>query len=138
MHLGGFELKARAAPAVLFCHPDPRSSRMATKILTRLGLSLFLVAPALLAMIASSSAGQGSGVVVTYHLNGSVAGRGACIRTNPALPGNGWACVWDINHLYREINAVLSAAYVAGKTCIFAWSNTDSDGNAIIDVAECD
>ena len=81
---------------------------MANKLLARFALCLSFTAAALVSMYGSSFAAQGSGIVVTYHLNVTIAGRGACIRTNPALPGNGWACVYDTEQLYDELNALLS------------------------------
>jgi hypothetical protein len=111
---------------------------MANKFLARFTLCVSFTAAALVAMSGSSFAAQGSGTVVTYHLNVDVAGRGACIRTNPPLPGNGWACVWDTEQLYNELNALLNAAYVNGKTCTIVTSGTDPYGTGIIGIAECD
>jgi hypothetical protein len=111
---------------------------MAKKFLAGFTLCLSFTAAGLVAMSGSSFAAQGSGAVVTYHLNVSVAGRGACIRTNPPLPGNGWACVYDTVQLYDELNALLSAAYINGKTCVIVTSGTDPFGNGIIGIAECD
>lgn len=111
---------------------------MVNKLLARFALCLAFIAAALVTMYGSSFAAQGSGTVVTYHLNVAVAGRGACIRTNPPLPGNGWACVYDTEQLYDELNALLNAAYINGKTCIIVTSGTDPFGNGIIAIAECD
>jgi hypothetical protein len=111
---------------------------LADKFLARFALCLSFTAAALLSMSGTSSAAQGSGTVVAYHLNVTIAGRGACIRTNPALPGNGWACVYDTEQLYNELNELLNAAYVAGKTCTIVTSGTDPYGNGVIEIAECD
>jgi hypothetical protein len=111
---------------------------MVNKLWTRFALCLSFTATAPVTMSGSSFAAQGSGTVVTYHLNVSIAGRGACIRTNPVLPGNGWACVYDTEQLYSELNALLSAAYINGKTCVIVTSGTDPFGNGIIQIAECD
>lgn len=111
---------------------------MANKLLARFALCLFYTAAGLVTMSEGSFAAQGSGTVVTYHLNVTIAGRGACIRTNPPLPGNGWACVYDTQQLYDELNALLNAAYINGKTCIIVTSGTDPFGNGIIQIAECD
>ena len=111
---------------------------MANKLVARFAFCLSFIAAALVTMYGNSFAAQGSGIVVAYHLNVTVAGRGACIRTNPALPGNGWACVYDTEQLYDELNVLLSAAYINGKTCIIVTSGTDPFGNGIIEIAECD
>jgi hypothetical protein len=111
---------------------------MANKFLARFTLCVSFTAAALVAMSGSSFAAQGSGTVVTYHLNVAVPGRGACIRTNPPLPGTGWACVYDTEQLYYELNALLNAAYVNGKTCTIITSGADPFGNGIIEIAECD
>jgi hypothetical protein len=111
---------------------------MADKFLARFALCLSFTAAASVAVCGTSFAAQGSGTVVSYHLNVAIAGRGACIRTNPPLPGNGWACVYDTEQLYNELNTLLNAAYVIGKTCTFVTSGTDPYGNGVIAIAECD
>jgi hypothetical protein len=111
---------------------------VANKFLARFALCISFTTAALAATSISSFAAQGSGTVVTYHLNVAIAGRGACIRTNPPLPGNGWACVYDTQQLYDELNALLSAAYINGKTCTIVTSGTDPFGNGVIGIAECD
>lgn len=110
---------------------------MAGRSLVKL-LAPWCIAGALLAPPAATSFADGTGRVVTYHLNATVAGRGSCVRTNPALSGNGWACVWYNNQLYRELNDLLRDAYINGKTCTIIDSSTDDFGNGIISLAECD
>ena len=111
---------------------------MASELVARFALFLSFTAAALVTTYGTSFAAQGSGTVVTYHLNVDIAGRGACIRTNPPLPGNGWACVYDTQQLYDELNALLNAAYINGKTCTIVTFGPDPYGNGIIEIAECD
>jgi hypothetical protein len=38
---------------------------------------------------------QATGKIIIYHLNGQIAGRGACFQMNPPLNAiGGWACVF--------------------------------------------
>src|SRR5690349_4299511 len=109
---------------------------MPDNMLGKLFISLSVAAAGLVPLAATSLA-VGTGKVVTYHLNPTVAGRGSCIRTSPALTGNGWACVWYNNQLYRELNDLLRDAYINGRTCTVTNSSLDDFGNGIIGLAEC-
>ena len=82
----------------------------------------------------SAFAGDGTGIINKYHLNGTASGRGACIQLSPALTGtpDGWACLWQSNLLYKEINATLLAAYIAHNICKIDWNSFDSNGMAVI------
>jgi hypothetical protein len=109
---------------------------MISKFALRFVLSI--AATAAMAPVTSTSfAAQGVGKITTYHLNGNVAGRGACVQTTPALPGT-WGCVWYSNQLYKELNELLREAYFSGKTCTIAWNEDDYFGLHLISVVECD
>ena len=59
-----------------------------------------------------------TGTISLYHLNSEEEDRGACIQMSPAIPeGNGWACLWQDNEIYKEINALLLTGYATGNTC---------------------
>jgi hypothetical protein len=84
-----------------------------------------------------------TGVIVVLHLNsepGLAPTRGVCVQMVPALPasGYGWACLRTANPLYKEITALLYAAYLSGKTCTL---NTSVDPSALllneIKIAQC-
>jgi hypothetical protein len=78
-----------------------------------------------------------SGVITLYHLNGGISGRDACVRMVPALPGTGWACVYNSNLLRSQIATLLRDGYEQGKQCHLFWANTAPEGHANISVAEC-
>ena len=86
---------------------------------------------------ATTFAATATGQVTKYHLNSGVAGRGACIQMNPAIPTGGWACLYLNNPLYKEINATLLSANMVGKNCSVSWSTTDPNGFAIVSWFEC-
>ena len=111
---------------------------MSCKFASRVVLSIALGIAAAVPVSGTSLAAGGTGKVINYHLNGAVAGRSVCVRTNPALPGTGWACVWYSDHLYQEYSALLLQAYIFGKTCTFDWATTDNFGHGLVDLIECD
>ena len=109
---------------------------MRRKVITRFATATAVVL-SMVSMSSASFAAQGTGRVINYHLNGEVPGRGACVRTNPTLPGTGWGCIWYNDHLYKEYEALLLQAYVYGKTCTIRWSSTDVNGHGLVDLIEC-
>ena len=111
---------------------------MSRNFLSRVVLAIAVASAAAVPMSGTSFAAQSTGKIITYHLNGNVAGRGVCVKTTPALPTGGWGCVWYSDHLYREYTDLLREAYLAGKTCVIAWNETDPNGFALISVVECD
>lgn len=59
-----------------------------------------------------------SGTITTIDQNAQfAAGRGVCIQMSPAIANGPWACLSTSNGLYREITALLYAAYLAVKQC---------------------
>ena len=91
---------------------------------------------AVLSLISASSfAGNATGKITEYHLNSSVPGRGACIQMNQAISTGGWACLYLNNPLYKELNAMLLSASIAGKTIQVNWTATDANGFAIFNWA---
>ena len=78
-----------------------------------------------------------TGTVTLFHLNGAVTDRGACVQMSPAIPGDGWACVWKSNSLYKEISNLLLTSYLTGKSCRVSWDGPGPDGLRLIVWAEC-
>ena len=77
-----------------------------------------------------------TGIITDYHLNSGVFGRGACIQMSPAVPTGGWACLYTNNALYKEINEMLLSAAIARKNISVTWTATDSQGLAIVQIAD--
>ena len=111
---------------------------MSSKFASRVVLSIALGIAAAVPMSGTSFAAGGTGKVINYHLNGNRYGRTVCVRTSPALPGTGWACVSYRDHLTKEYGELLLQAYIFGKTCTFNWDTTDVDGHGLVDLLECD
>jgi hypothetical protein len=111
---------------------------MSCKFVPRVVLSIALAIAAVVPMSGTSLAAGGTGKVINYHLNGNRYGRTVCVRTSPALPGTGWACVWYRDQLTKEYGELLLHAYINGKTCTFQWDTTDVDGHGLVDLIECD
>ena len=97
-----------------------------------------LFAGLLLAIGVTHAAGQATGKITTYHLNGDVPGRGVCIQLDPLIPTpQGWACLHQNNALYKEITALLLSGNATGKNCDIAWNTTGDGGFPIIAWASC-
>lgn len=93
---------------------------------------------AFLLTIGVAQAGQATGKITTYHLNGDVPGRGVCIQMEPLVPTpQGWACLHKDNALYRELTALLLSGNATGKNCDIAWNTTGAGGFPIIAWASC-
>jgi hypothetical protein len=102
----------------------------------RVELSAKVVLSSAMLLLFSQASFAATGTIKLYHLNSDVIGRGACIQMNPALPGSGWACVWE-GRLYKEFNDLFREAYFAGKTCTVTWSTLDMHGHGLVSVAQC-
>lgn len=86
----------------------------------------------------SAIAATNQGRITLYNIDSRIGGgRGACVRMTPALPTQGWACVYKSNPLYGEINQLLLQGYINQKTCAVAWNTVDREGLAIIFAALC-
>jgi len=70
----------------------------------------------------AAHADQNTGKITAYHLNGDITDRGFCIQMSPALPAT-WACLYKGNSLYKELTALLLAAYLSGRTCTVSWTS---------------
>ena len=87
-----------------------------------------------------------TGYITKYHLNsdaryvsGSEYGdRAVCVQMLPAVPTWGWACLYNGNRLYAEINKLLSDGYMNKKKCTVSGSATNSDAFLIISLVECE
>lgn len=97
-------------------------------------ISSALVSLALLVAWQAADADAGSGVIVKHHLNGdaAVSDRGVCVLLSPALPGQGWACLYKNNHLYKEISAHLLAAWISGTPVTVHWNSDSPEGYHLI------
>jgi hypothetical protein len=101
------------------------------------GLGPALVAVFLLFMSNDIYAGEATGLITKFHLNGGPSDRGACIQMQPTLTGTGWACLYKSNNLYKEITAMLLSAHVGEASCRIVWSSLNEEGHYIINTAEC-
>lgn len=92
-----------------------------------------------LSMLVSGSAFAIShgGLITFYHLNSAIAGRDACVRMVPAIPGTGWACIYNTTPLRAQMANLLLDAYEQGKRCSIAWTKTLPEGHANISMVEC-
>ncbi len=102
-------------------------------------ISVLLLTGLLLTIgLVHAAGGKALGKVIEYHQNSEVAGRGACIQMDPAIPAaGGWACLYTNNALYREITALLLSGNATGNNCQVAWSATGEWGEAVIAWVSC-
>lgn len=87
-----------------------------------------------------------TGTISSYHLNSDssyinrdeiLGDRGVCVQMIPSLKSK-WACLYENNRLYKEINELLLQAYLNKKKCtLVAATQTDKDNLMVIAIAEC-
>ena len=83
-----------------------------------------------------------TGVINVYNLQAGIPGippdRGACVATNPLIPGaSPWACLYKNNALYEEFNDLLRTAYMQRKTCTLGWARLDVNNHKLLDFIDC-
>ena len=99
----------------------------------------------LMALIATMSAcslaeaATYNGIVRGDHLNGTIAGRGACVQLAPkTVPGSPWFCNYsEGNNLYNEMNVLLLQAGLEQKYCTIGTTTYGFDGFHKIDYITC-
>src|SRR5437868_14129496 len=91
---------------------------------------------AALAICQPANALTATGTIIKHHLNGDLGDRGVCVMMFPALPGQGWACLYKINALYKEISAQILAAYISNTSITIYWNSADASGYHIIYAVE--
>src|SRR5215813_6272399 len=89
---------------------------------------VLLLAMTIVSLISSRAfALEHLGYVTLFHLSNYASDqRGACIRMLPEMPDTGWACVWQDNHLYKEITDLLLKAAEGGSglICKVHWNES--------------
>lgn len=102
----------------------------------RISIAIMLAGTFVLAPVSTASAANHTAKILVYHLNSAIAGRGVCVRTQPAMP-NTWACLWKDNPLYTELSALILHAYLGNRTCSITWDSLDPSGWNQISSVEC-
>ena len=92
---------------------------------------------ALTGTAAAAASTAHTGRIALYHLNAESPGRGVCVRMNPAVPGQGWLCLYTTSPLYSEISTLLLSAQIHERTCTIATNGNGPDGLPAISGAEC-
>lgn len=106
------------------------------KSLSKLSITVFISG---LLMLTSgvATAASNTGKITLVHLNATVGGRDMCVKMLPALPGLGWACIYNNNLLRTQTTTLLREAYEQKKNCSIFWNSNGFDGLPAIVVAEC-
>jgi hypothetical protein len=79
-------------------------------------LTAIILGSAIYAQSAYADLYAGRIALIDVNEDNGLAGRATCVQLSPALPTDPWACLLTSNALYREITAVVYAAYFKNAT----------------------